>query len=84
MGLVCCSRAIDDVEEVRFGGKSMWQMLRAGMEMADLIIFANAPENKKIQYNLYKNPVYIIMTTHELVHGPSTACMLYSIIIRTS
>ena len=28
----------------------MWQMLRAGMEMADLIIFANAPENNEIQY----------------------------------
>ena len=50
----CVAAELDDVEEVRFGGKSMWQMLRAGMdiymEMADLIIFANAPENNKIQY----------------------------------
>ena len=49
----CVAAELDDVEEVRFGGKSMWQMLRAGMEMADLIIFANVPENNKIRY-IYK------------------------------
>ena len=56
MGLVCCGE-LDDVEEVRFGGKSMWQMLRAGMEMADLIIFANVPET--IKSSIYTQEKYL-------------------------